>query len=56
MGDNEGPTAVIIVLCVPVASGNRKLYDSDVKTGKIENKTNQTMECPDIMLLFMLIK
>ena len=44
------------LLCVPVASGNQKFYDSDVKTVNIENKTNQTMECPDITLLFLFIK
>ena len=36
--------------------GIESFYDSDIKTGNIENKTNQTMECPDIILLFLFIK
>ena len=38
------------------APGIESFYDSDVKTGNIENKTNQAMECPDIILLFLYIK
>ena len=41
---------------LPDAPGIESFYDSDVKTGNIENKTNQAMECPDIILLFMYVK
>ena len=53
MGDNEGPTAVMYTSCL---RESKVFYDSDVKTGNIENKTIQTMECADIILLFLFIK
>ena len=36
--------------------GIESFYDADVKIGNIESKTNQTIECPDIILLFLFIK
>ena len=52
MGDNEWPTAVVYQL----PPGIESFYDSDVQTGNIEKKTNQSMECLDIILLFLYIQ
>ena len=43
-------------LYLPDAPEIESFDDSDGKTGNIENKTNQAMECPDIILLFLYIK
>ena len=52
VGDNEWPTAVVYQL----PPGIKSFYDSDVQTGNIEKKTNQSMECLDIILLFLYIQ
>ena len=52
MGDNEWPTAVVYQL----HPGIESFYDSDVQTGNIKKKTNQSMECLDIILLFLSIQ
>ena len=52
MGDNEWPTAVVYQL----PPGIESCYDSGVQTGNIEKKTNQSMECLDIILLFLYIQ
>ena len=54
MGDNEWPTAVVYQL----PPGIESFYDSDVQTGNIhiEKKTNQSMECLDIIRLFLYIQ
>ena len=53
MGDNEGPTAVMFARYMLRKSN--VFYDSDVKTGNIENKINQAIEFSDIVLLFLYI-
>ena len=52
MGDNEWPTAVVYQL----PPGIESFYDADVQTGNIEKKTNQSMECLHIILLFLYIQ
>ena len=52
MGDNEWPTAVVYQLPPGISS----FYDSDVQTGNIKKTTTQSMECLDIILLFLSIQ
>ena len=40
-------------LHLPDTPGIESLYNSDVKAGKIEKKTNQAMMRPNIIMLFL---